>query len=111
VEQHQRIAEQPAVLLGDQARGGIAGQEMTEAAPRQAVVLEAALLDLDQRLEVVGDRRADQPGRRWRDAARRALDLGQRGHRSGSGAGRGRALIAPRYNHRAGPGEDGRAGA
>ena len=42
VEQDQRVAEQPALLLGHQAFGGIAGEEMTEAAPRQAVVLEAA---------------------------------------------------------------------
>ena len=87
VEQDQGIAHELAVLLGDQALGSVAGKKVAEAAAREAVVLEAPLLDLDQRLEILGDRGADQPARRGHGATALPPDVRQGGHGWGSAAG------------------------
>ncbi len=111
VEQDQRIADQPTVLLGDQAFGGVAGEKVAEAASRQAVVLEGLLLQLEQPVKVLGHGWANQQSRPGHGAPPRALKLGQGGHRRGASEAEGaRAVIAPRYKHRDGPREDGTVG-
>ena len=63
VEQDERIAEQLAGALGDQAGGGVTGEEAAKAAPRQPIEFEAAVLQSEQLIEILRPRRADRPVR------------------------------------------------
>jgi hypothetical protein len=91
VEQNQRIAEELAGALGDQAGRGVAGQEAAKAAPRQPVEVEAAILEREQVIEIVRPRHADRPVRA--PDRRLGYGLGQGGHRGHRSQAAGRNAL------------------
>ena len=61
VEQDDRVAAQSPLVLGHQGGGVGLGEQVTEAAPRQAVRIETGILDLHQRIDVPQRRGTDHP--------------------------------------------------